>query len=1244
MNKLVTTLFLMLLPVYLISQTSHEQGFPFLKNYVPSEYRAHAQNFAIVSDRQDMLYFGNFAGILQFDGESWRLIPTTNTTKVSALAIDSSGTIYAGARGEIGFLKPDEYGAFHFCNLKTGSKNVLKPFSDVKQLFATREGVRFISQNTVFTVKKDGNIDSWVAPLEIMGGFYCSGTLYLQLKEEGLVALVGGTIKKFEGGNRLSGAIEIKAIMPYSNDAVLVVTGTQGLFLLQHDQLTEFRTASSSRLQQSLITCGIRLNDGTFALGTSTHGILILDQKGDILQLIDKRAGLRDNSIQALYASSSNIIWAALNNGIAMIQIPSQLTFFDEKSGLNGAVNHVIRFKNTLYVSTYQGLFYYDEQKFTFSPVNEIITACWCVVPYENCLLAATSQGIFSVENKKARLIQEGFALSIASSTVDPATFYIGEMKGFFRLKNAGGRWTCERFEGPEEEINDLQVDGYGNIWGSTLSRGILKYTPGDKAPVFYDHEDGLPEDVGLSLNRINDHMSVATRKGVYIFNEKTKTFDSISLYKSTDPADDQWFSILIPTPQGNLWVNDGEETNIRLLVRNKNQYQPLEKPFLPITDYVIWAVYPEDNGVTWLGGPDGLIRYNPVVTNDYMVPEATLLRKIAIQADSTIFAGSLMNQVKTLKSKIEIKYRYNSLRFEFSLPFYSPRGENLYQYFLEGFDETWSDWGTQSHKEYTNLAGGNYIFHVRAKNVYGNITPETTIAFRILKPWFGTVWAFIMYILVASFIIYLIVIIRNRQLLREKRVLEQRIADRTAEVVQQKEEIVSQSQELANKNDELEKINTAVKSINAEINFENLIQSLLEKMRVIRSIDTSSALVFDKNINAYKFTASIGYELQELASTTLTFAQAENRYLKNTEEVFEDIFIKTDFSGYDESDVLKELKTPKSLLVMVIRVENRVEAFLLFANLSREQAFEPKDISFIKNSKEHIVSAFIRTRIMADLQQTLQNLKDTQDQLVQSEKLASLGQLTAGIAHEIQNPLNFVNNFSALSAELSDELLEFVNGIKDILSPDKYADAEEIIGMIKGNVKKINEHGKRAESIVKGMLQHSRGKTGEFEQVDINNMVAEYANLAYHGMRAKDKSFNTAIRTQLDPEVGKAYIIPQDLSRVILNIVNNACYAVDEKSKKQVPGYAPEVIISTRRIKDKIEITIRDNGTGIPPAVMEKIFNPFFTTKPTGKGTGLGLSMSFDIVNQVHKGKLEVKSQEGAFTEFIITIPEKQT
>ena len=344
-----------------------------------------------------------------------------------------------------------------------------------------------------------------------------------------------------------------------------------------------------------------------------------------------------------------------------------------------------------------------------------------------------------------------------------------------------------------------------------------------------------------------------------------------------------------------------------------------------------------------------------------------------------------------------------------------------------------------------------------------------------------------------------------------------------------------------------------------------------------------------------------------------------------------------------DDIPLLTVLDTPKSMLVLVIKVENKVEAFLILENMTRENAFDNKDLSFIRNSKEHIISAFIKTRILEDLQSTLQNLKETQDQLVQSEKLASLGQLTAGIAHEIQNPLNFVNNFSSLSADLSDEVLDILKAVEDKLTKDQFADASEVMGLIKGNVQKIHEHGKRAESIVKGMLQHSRGRTGEYELIEINNMVSEYVNLAYHGMRANDKSFNTSIKTILDPEVGKAAIIPQDLSRVILNIVNNSCYALDVKTKKQIPGFNPEVVISTKKLKDKIEIRIRDNGTGIPDSVLEKVFNPFFTTKPTGKGTGLGLSMSFDIVTQIHKGKLEVKSKEGEFTEFIITIPEKQ-
>jgi len=258
----------------------------------------------------------------------------------------------------------------------------------------------------------------------------------------------------------------------------------------------------------------------------------------------------------------------------------------------------------------------------------------------------------------------------------------------------------------------------------------------------------------------------------------------------------------------------------------------------------------------------------------------------------------------------------------------------------------------------------------------------------------------------------------------------------------------------------------------------------------------------------------------------------------------------------------------------------------------------------------------------------------------VQSEKLASLGQLTAGIAHEIQNPLNFVNNFSSLSIDLADELKEYVEKEKENIDKDTMLDIEEVIEMIESNVTKINEHGKRAERIVKGMLQHSRGSSGEFEEAELNNLVSEYVNLAFHGMRAKDKSFNTAINTDLDPKIGKIRIPLVSVCIPALNPSIIQCYAVDQKKNKTEGEYAPEVRVSTKKIGNNIEIRIRDNGTGMPQEVIDKIFNPFFTTKPTGEGTGLGLSMSFDIITQIHQGKLEVNSEDGEFTEFVITIP----
>ena len=327
---------------------------------------------------------------------------------------------------------------------------------------------------------------------------------------------------------------------------------------------------------------------------------------------------------------------------------------------------------------------------------------------------------------------------------------------------------------------------------------------------------------------------------------------------------------------------------------------------------------------------------------------------------------------------------------------------------------------------------------------------------------------------------------------------------------------------------------------------------------------------------------------------------------------------------SFEEQFRLQELEKDK------IQFRNKVRTNVMLAGIGISLLLA---IIFYRNVRQ-------RQKAKAKIEVAYNELKETQHQLIQREKMASLGELTSGIAHEIQNPLNFVNNFSDVNAELIEELkAEALKG-----------NQEEVIAIandIKANEEKINHHGKRADSIVKGMLQHSRTNSGQKELTDINALADEYLRLAYHGLRAKDKSFNANFKTDFDHTVGKVNIIPQDIGRVILNLINNAFYAVDEKKKKSGDGYEPLVIVSTKTVKPplegleaKVEISVKDNGNGIPHKILDKIFQPFFTTKPTGQGTGLGLSLSYDIITKGHGGELKVETKEGEGSEFIVQLP----
>ncbi|MCX6258140.1 MAG: ATP-binding protein [Bacteroidia bacterium] len=330
---------------------------------------------------------------------------------------------------------------------------------------------------------------------------------------------------------------------------------------------------------------------------------------------------------------------------------------------------------------------------------------------------------------------------------------------------------------------------------------------------------------------------------------------------------------------------------------------------------------------------------------------------------------------------------------------------------------------------------------------------------------------------------------------------------------------------------------------------------------------------------------------------------------------------------------------------VMLPVINSRDEIGRLNSSFHYLQSTLIRTISDLKDTSENLKSSHLKLEeynrtLEQKVEERTANLKAAQDQLIQSEKMASLGQLTAGIAHEIKNPLNFVNNFSELSIELTGEIIEEIDKLSGNLDPKEMDYLKGILRDIDSNIKKINEHGKRADSIIRGMLLHSRGKSGEMQATDLNVLLAEYVALGYHGLRATDNTFNIKIETDYDPAIGMVNVVPQDISRVFLNLINNACFSTMQKKKEMKDTYFPILRVNTKKIADRITIRIWDNGKGIPQSIQDKIFNPFFTTKPAGSGTGLGLSISYDIIVREHHGELKFESKEGEFAEFIISLP----
>ncbi len=629
--------------------------------------------------------------------------------------------------------------------------------------------------------------------------------------------------------------------------------------------------------------------------------------------------------------------------------------------------------------------------------------------------------------------------------------------------------------------------------------------------------------------------------------------------------------------------------------------------------------------GEFFFGGQNGLNSFFPNELNENRKPPEVTLVDLKLFNESVAKTGAVELSGSLDKTEqITLRHDQRDLEFDFVAFHYTDPGSNEYAYKLDGWNDDWVYVGTKRTASFTNLDPGEYTFRVKAANSDGVWNEEgASIKIIVTPPFWATWWFRILGLFAFTGVILGGYRLRTAQLESRARELEGEVDARTAQ--------------LKASNDQLEQSQSIVKAINQETSFRRLLTKIMEEARIMPGVEKATAIIYMPKEGVFRVRASSGWDVDAMSDITLTDRQARKRYVANSEEVGEDIFVAKNVAEREGSDQMAEFGQVASFLVLRIMVEGDVAGYLVFDNLTDADAFDERDVAFLERLREHIQSAFIKTRILEDLQTTLGSLQSTQDRLVQTEKMASLGELTAGIAHEIKNPLNFVNNFAEVAVELVEEAAQAAQDG----SPERVA---EILAELKENAERIEHHAKRADGIVENMMQHASG-SGRVEPTDINALLDEYVALSYHGFRAKHDDFEIVIEKNLDDSIRKLDVNPQELGKVFQNLLGNAFDALRANGERRMEsGEVPTVTVSTSKTdksgSEEIEIRISDNGPGIPDQVRDKIFEPFFTTKPAGSGTGLGLSMSYDIITKGHGGELEVESEPGKGATFIVRLP----
>lgn len=1235
---------------------------PLFRHYTSKVYKSDVSNWSIIQDSRGVMYFGNLNGVLEFDGNSWRKIDVPRSQIVRSFTMADDSTIYLSVDTELGYLEPDSIGQMKFKSLLDAFGDQYNQSDEIWDVATNSNGVFFKTKDKIYRWYNN-KLKTWDSVFAFRL-YRIEDQIYSRNQDVGLMKIEGDSIKLIPGGDFFASIgvfdmLPLKNENPNQKDKILITTNYEGVFIYDGKNVSRFKTEVDDYLKENQIYNACILKDGSYAFATQRGGVVVVDRNGKVIKVMNERSGLPTNIVYDVYSDQQGGLWMATDNGIVHSEILSPFSIMNPKVVFNDYLNAMIRVEDKIYAINSMGVLYLNENNLSFDLVKGSNKPAYDIITENGILLAATNWGVVEInDNEFKRMLTKDSSYKLLVSKYFPGRIYIGHRTGLSILqKNIKGTFDVYPTQVKEEEIYSVVEDSDSSLWLRSEHGKIIHIT-GDLGQLIVGSDKNLnfewyDENTGFrsgswDIYDINGKMVLATDKGTYQYSTTSrKLVPDITLGRVLSDSTST-ISLINKSIDQNLWVLakiNGEYEFGKAFLQKNGKYSWQPDPQFRRLDlssvYMIFADYDSvaNSEVLWINTDEGLVIYNPLKKNNFTPNYATLLRKVIVNNDSLIYGGT--KTTKPEGANVILPFVNNDITFEVSALSFDNPDATLYQYYLEGDDNGWSKWTYERKKEYSNLSGGDYAFRVRSKNVYRKTGQDDTYYFKVLPPWYFSWWAYSFYGLIFISGIFVTDRIMRRKIINDERKHAKR----------REEELILKQAE------ELETIDNIVRVINKELDLDNLLHVLLQQgMRLFPQADNSAVLIYDQNTQLFKFSAAIGYDSEVIKKITFTTGEIAGQYADGAEEVEKGVFLVRQFRNTEGVEKFNYIPVPKSLILMSATWDGKLEGIVVFANLSNMEAFDRSDARKLRRFRQHTISAIAKARILKELQQKNEKIIQTQQQLITQEKLASLGQLTAGIAHEIKNPLNFVNNFAEVSVELVEELREDLEKQRGKINDFGWTSIEGILKTLQENAYRINEHGKRADSIVRSMLLHSRGKTGERRETDINVMLEENLNLAYHGMRAKDSSFNIAIEKNFDSSIGKLEAVPQNLSRVLLNIIQNGFFAATaplpnghkERLAVQAMGNEKTVIrskepllsVKTKNLGDKVEILIRDNGPGIPVDIRDKIFNPFFSTKPSGEGTGLGLSIAYDIIVKEHAGEITFDTKDGEFTEFTISLP----